>query len=118
MQTGVPCVWNSDGGRKWDTVREPRAYLRRSIVNGSRSSLRRRRTRDRTPLPVPDDPVQHPDELADVLATLPERQRAAIVLRYHHQCTHDEIAEALGCRRGTVGSLLSRALTHLREELS
>lgn len=104
--------------RKWATVGDPRAYLRRSVVNGTRSWHRRRRTRDHTPLPVPDDVVQQPDELADVLARLPARQRAAVVLRYHHQCTHDEIATALGCRPGTVGSLLSRALTTLREELS
>lgn len=104
--------------RKWATVENPRAYLRRSVVNGSRSWLRKRRTRDRTALPVPDDVVQDADELADVLARLPHRQRTAIVLRYHHQCTHDEIAAAIGCRPGTVGSLLSRALTRLREDLS
>ncbi len=104
--------------RKWTSVEDPRAYLRRSIVNGSNSWLRKRRTRDRTTLPVPDDVVQDADELSDVVSRLPGRQRAAIVLRYHHQCTHDEIADALGCRPGTVGSLLSRALTQLREELS
>ncbi|WP_436795292.1 RNA polymerase sigma factor [Actinospongicola halichondriae] len=104
--------------RKWNDVDDPRAYLRRSIVNGSNSWLRRRRTRDRTALPVPDDVVQDADELSDVLGGLPHRQRAAVILRFHHQCTHDEIAVALGCRPGTVGSLLSRALTRLRKELS
>lgn len=104
--------------RKWTTVEHPRAYLRRSVVNGSRSWLRKRRTRDRTTLPVPDEVVQDADELADVLDRLPRRQRTAVVLRYHHQCTHDEIADAIGCRPGTVGSLLSRALTQLRKDLS
>jgi RNA polymerase sigma factor (sigma-70 family) len=55
------------------------------------------------------------DELFDVLAALPERQRAAIVLRFWHDLSDEEIAAALRCRPGTVGSLLHRGLARLRE---
>jgi len=49
------------------------------------------------------------------LATLPARQRLAVILRYLHDLTDAEIAEALGCREGTAASLLSRARAALRE---
>jgi RNA polymerase sigma factor (sigma-70 family) len=57
------------------------------------------------------------EELADVLVTLPHRQRAAIVLRYYHDLPDREIARVLGCRVGTVASLVHRALERLREVL-
>jgi RNA polymerase sigma factor (sigma-70 family) len=58
-------------------------------------------------------PPQEP--LLDALATLNERQRVAIVLRYYEDLSEADIADALGCRPGTVKSLLSRGLTQLRE---
>ena len=103
--------------RRWRSVKTPRAYLRRSIVNGSRSWQRRQAVRRRLPLRAPEPEVQHPDELHDVLATLPERQRSAVVLRYFEQLSTDEIADVLDCRPGTVGSLLHRGLAALRIEL-
>ena len=58
-------------------------------------------------------PPQEP--LLDALATLSERQRVAIVLRYYEDLSEAEIAAALGCRPGTVKSLLHRGLAQLRE---
>jgi RNA polymerase sigma factor (sigma-70 family) len=55
------------------------------------------------------------DELWTLLRTLPERQRAALVLRYFHDLPDEDIAVALGCREGTVRSLISRGLAALRE---
>jgi RNA polymerase sigma factor (sigma-70 family) len=49
-----------------------------------------------------------------VLAALPERQRAAVVLRYFYDYSDQQIADALQCRIGTVRSLISRALAGLR----
>jgi RNA polymerase sigma factor (sigma-70 family) len=48
------------------------------------------------------------------IATLPRKQRAAILLRYYEDCTDAEIAEVLGCTEGTVRSHISRALATLR----
>jgi DNA-directed RNA polymerase specialized sigma24 family protein len=38
------------------------------------------------------------------------------VLRFYDDLADDEIAKVLGCRRGTVRSLASRALTTLRSD--
>jgi RNA polymerase sigma factor (sigma-70 family) len=48
------------------------------------------------------------------IATLPRRQRAALLLRYYEDRTDAEIAELLGCSTGTVRSHISRALSTLR----
>jgi RNA polymerase sigma-70 factor (ECF subfamily) len=49
------------------------------------------------------------------LADLPERQRIALALRYVHDLSEEEVAEALGCRPGTAASLLSRGRELLRQ---
>ena len=54
------------------------------------------------------------DELFDVLARLPSRQRAAIVLRFYEQMSDNEIAALLHCRPGTVASLVHRGCARLR----
>ena len=56
-------------------------------------------------------------ELLDAVARLPYRQRAVVVLRYYADFSERDIADALGCRPGTVKSLASRALDTLRQEL-
>ena len=38
-----------------------------------------------------------PDEMADAIARLPDRQRAAVVLRYYADLPEADIASALGC---------------------
>jgi RNA polymerase sigma factor (sigma-70 family) len=52
------------------------------------------------------------------LATLPRRQREALVLRYYQRLTEPEIAETMGISRGTVKSTLSRGLGALGGRLS
>ena len=56
-------------------------------------------------------------ELDAVVAALPYRQRAVLVLRYWLDLTEADIARSLDCRAGTVKSLQSRALANLRKEL-
>ena len=103
---------------RWSGVRHPKAYLRRSVVNGCRSRTRWERRRRGRSSEIEPSTEQEPDELFDVLASLPHRQRAAIVLKYYEQRTEAEIAETLGCRQGTVGSLVSRGLASMRAELT
>jgi RNA polymerase sigma-70 factor, ECF subfamily len=50
-----------------------------------------------------------------LLAALPEPQREVVVLRYLHDLGEDEVAEILGCPRGTVKSRLHHALRKLVE---
>jgi RNA polymerase sigma-70 factor (sigma-E family) len=109
-------------------LREPDAfgaYLRRTILNLCTSHYRRRaveRAYLRREAPRGEGETHEPDvaaheSLRAALLTLPERQRAAIVLRYFEDLPEHEIAEALGCRPGTVRSLISRGMTTLRIDL-
>ena len=45
-----------------------------------------------------------------LLAALPEAQRSAVVLRYYHDLDEAEMADVLGCPRGTVKSRLHHAM--------
>lgn len=103
----------------WGSADNPHAYLRVTIVNRCENWRRRTRTQ-RAKLPllltvaITDLAF---DDLADAVAALPLRQRAVLVLRYHLRLSEAEIAEALGCRPGTVKSLSSRALARLQKEI-
>lgn len=103
---------------RFDGLEHPAAYLRQSVVNASRSAGRRiTLERDRAHLERPDVAELGADEVLDALDGLPERQRAALVLRFYEDLTEQEIAAALGCRPGTVKSLVHRGLARLREVL-
>lgn len=104
---------------RWGSVTQPQAYLRATVLNACRDDRRRAaRYRRREPsLLDPEATHDQPDELWDALSRLAPRQRAALVLRYYEGLQEPEIAEALGVRRGTVKSLLHRAIHQLREEI-
>jgi RNA polymerase sigma factor (sigma-70 family) len=53
----------------------------------------------------------------EALLRLPERQRAAIVLRFYEDLSDVQTAEVLRCAPGTVRSLVSRGMKTLRTEL-
>jgi len=57
------------------------------------------------------------DDLLAAVNRLEEHHRLAIGCRYFLELSEEETAAALGCRRGTVKSRLSRALERLRAEL-
>ena len=105
--------------RRWDRLDTPAGYLRTAVVNGCRNHSRRLALIRRRPLPAPPRHVEAPehDDLWAVLARLPERRRAAIVLRYYEDLSIDEIARLLTCRPGTVSSLLHRGVADLRKVL-
>ena len=95
------------------------------ILNEYLSWRRRRASRDVALAHVDLDLLTAPvaditgrfDERQDMtarLATLPRKQRAAVVLRYYEGLDDTEIAAALGCSAGTVRSHISRALGTLR----
>ncbi|MGZ4729885.1 MAG: RNA polymerase sigma factor [Acidimicrobiales bacterium] len=101
------------------------AYLRRAVVNVAHSSARsaardHRRSERHALLTEQDRPPaasgpEGDDSLWEALQTLPDRQRVAVVCRYWLDLPERETAKVLGCRPGTVKSLLSRALDSLRE---
>ncbi len=58
------------------------------------------------------------ERVQQVVAQLPEEQRIVVVLRYTDGLSYEEIADLLGCRRGTVASRLNRAHKALERRLS
>jgi RNA polymerase sigma-70 factor (sigma-E family) len=101
----------------WTAVREPLAYVRRSVVHACASHHRSIARARRQPPPEVRESVLGADELGDALAALPTRQRAAVVLRYYADLPDADIARTLRCRPGTVRSLIHRALADLRKTI-
>jgi RNA polymerase sigma-70 factor (sigma-E family) len=116
---------------RWSSIRDHRAadaYVRRAMENQQRSWYRQacrrhERVTAAVPEPEPDpwsDPVPLPGSerlLWPLVAGLPARQRAAVVLRFYEGLSVAEAAEALGCSTGTVKSNTSRGLDALRRVL-
>jgi len=108
--------------RRHASLRDRRAldaWLYRTAVRAALREAKRSRTRrDAERAAAVPERANDADVLAaaELLAGLPPRQRAAMTLRYVHDLDDHAIAAALGCRRGTVRSLLSRGLSTLREQ--
>jgi RNA polymerase sigma-70 factor (sigma-E family) len=108
-------------------LRDPNAfgaYLRRTIVNLATSHFRHQRVarayleRVAKAPSVEANPNDELDEaMHAALLQLPERQRAAIVLRFYEDLTDVQTAAILRCSAGTVRSLVSRGMTTLRQTL-
>lgn len=96
------------------------AYARRCVVNAAiddRRSLFHRREQVRAELPdvaAEETPYGDRATVLALLATLPGRMRAAVVLRYIEGLSAAETAEALGCSESTVRSQSARGLERLR----
>jgi RNA polymerase sigma factor (sigma-70 family) len=57
------------------------------------------------------------DELRRALRALPERQRAAIVLRFYEDLSERETADVMRCSVRAVNSLVVRAMATLRAQM-
>ena len=116
---------------RWRRLRDPDralAYLRRSVINRSRSALRHRGVVERhlarqvepSPAGAADEPVlahARRARVVEALRDLPTRQREVLVLRYYLDLSEAEIAETLGISRGAVKSHASRGSAALRNLL-
>jgi RNA polymerase sigma-70 factor (sigma-E family) len=98
-------------------------YVRTVLVNAylaeQRTAWWKRVTlhRESVDTAVFDFDVDAAVDLRDVLAALPPRQRAAIVLRYYCDMSVEQVAAVLGCAPGTVKSQTSRGLDTMRHAL-
>lgn len=115
--------------RRWDQLRDANlpAYLRQTVVNRSRSTLRHLAVVSRhAPHEVLDEPGADHDVLREerrqsvieAMAGLPRRQREVLALRYYLDLSEREIAETLGISPGAVKSHASRGADALRRSLS
>lgn len=110
------------------------AYLRRCVVNSSRSVLRHRTVEDRylraetsarTAFGSTSEPsaescaLEHAtgDRLVAALGRLPQRQREVLALRYYLDLSEAQIADALGISAGSVKTHAHRGLTGLRSDV-
>src|SRR5919202_5922450 len=99
------------------------AWIWRIVVNGALSRRRRGRLERRMTEwlklgrdHAEDRPVAD-RSFRGIVARLPERQRAALFLRYYADLDYAAIAEVLAIRPGTVGKLLHDARATLRAAL-
>lgn len=95
-------------------------YLRSSVLNGSRSQLRRRNRHDQPAQPQAVASAEaavltgeQRREVMQAIRRLPRRQREALVLRFYLDLSEAEIAETMGIGQSTVRSATYRALTSL-----
>ncbi len=117
--------------RRWGGLRDEAAataYLRRAVVNGARSALRRRGVRERYAASLargrdtwsgrgPDQVVvdaETGEHVAAALSALPQRQREVLVMRYYLDLDLAQTAAALGITVGSVKTHAHRGLTALR----
>ena len=108
----------------WDRIEDRGAvdgYVRRAMVNTHISWWRRRRVEEYPTDEIPDRPVldhagdsEIQDALRRAIERLPQRMRAAVVLRYYEDMSEAEVAQVLGVSLGTVKSTVSRAVAKLR----
>jgi len=108
----------------WDKINDRAAldaYVHRVMVNTHISWWRRRRLEEFPTDELPDlavaDHARESDTAEVVrraLDRLPDRMRAAVMLRYFEDMTEPEIAALLGVSLGTVKSTVSRAVARLR----
>jgi RNA polymerase sigma-70 factor (sigma-E family) len=106
---------------------QPEAYVRRVLVR-AHASWRSRRWHGESPtVDLADRAGASPDEhsgteqrlvLAAALATLPVRQRQAVVLRYFDDLSVESVAEIMGSSPGTVKSQSAKGLAKLRDALA
>jgi RNA polymerase sigma-70 factor (ECF subfamily) len=101
------------------------SWLRRVTVNRSIDRVRKRKREGLTSLddaPEPSTPASNADPLASeklrrLIASLPEKQRAIVILRYQEDMDPTEIAGVLEMPVNTVKSKLHRALALVRGKL-
>ena len=112
--------------RSWSRVRgsdSPTAYLRRTLTNTYLSQKRPKASRLEVLTDEPPELGAAPPGTEDRMVlwphvkSLPPRQRAVVVLRYYEDLSEEQIADALGCSRGTVKSTAHHALKTLRAAL-
>lgn len=110
-----------------DLERAP-AYLRSIVINLARDhnrrglmSLRHQHTAKPPPVePEPGDMVVADDDSHAVLAalgTLPDRQRACLVLHYYQELSIAEVAETLRISKNSVKTHCKRGLAALESRL-
>ena len=112
----VQAVFTTAAAR-WETINDPSAYLRRSVINRVHD-VHRRSFREAATSPV-ETSIDQPevDEVWSCVQRLPTVQRAVVVLRFYEDLSLGDIATLLGHPASTIRSDLRRALMKLKGSL-
>ena len=96
-------------------------WVCRIVLNEARKRSATERKHASAPVEAAGEPTTNGHHeagaAAAALATLPERQRLALFLRYYADLDYAGIAEALGISRGTVSATLHAAHSNLQTKL-
>lgn len=101
---------------RFGVVENPEGYLQRSVINLALRVVKRR-GRMMPARPIRPPAIPEIDEMWSVVAGLPARQRAVVVLQFWEDLTQEQIADVLDIPIGTVKSTLHRALRSVRDHL-
>jgi RNA polymerase sigma-70 factor, ECF subfamily len=115
--------------KSWSRIESPQHlifWLRKVATHRAIDAARKRKARAEKSLEETDEPTAlervHDSFLSSYLqrmvASLPEKQRSVIVLRYQEEMELEEIAKVLGMNISTVKTQISRALDLLRGKVS
>jgi len=116
--------------RDWRKVRRlsaPGAWTHRVAMNLANSYFRRAAAgaRAKRRLQNEQGPSREPDfdraaalDIRSAVASLPRRQRTALVLRYYLDLPVRDVAAVMECPEGTVKTLTSKAIESLRQSLT
>lgn len=128
VQQTFIAIWTDRAGA---APRSVRAYLYRSVHNGSIDAIRSLRARRKRERISSDEDTRHartPDVILaesilagtvnSAIQCLPSRRRQAFVLAYLKNMSYDEVAMVMDISTKTVGHHVSAALSELRHTLS
>jgi RNA polymerase sigma factor (sigma-70 family) len=91
------------------------------LTIASRKAIDSHRARARQPVPIaelpehPEEPRMRDDAIWATVRGLPEKQRAAVLLRYAGDLTHREIGIAIGCSEAAARRSAHEGLRKLRQ---
>ncbi|MGC2658600.1 MAG: sigma-70 family RNA polymerase sigma factor [Bryobacteraceae bacterium] len=111
--------------RDWDSIESREhmeRWLRKTMAHRCIDEIRRRKTQPQFSLEDAQEPgtlEQLHDPLLTaylekMVASLPEKQRMLVILRYQEDLEPDEISKLLGMKPSTVRTMLGRAIALLR----
>jgi RNA polymerase sigma-70 factor (ECF subfamily) len=101
-------------------------WLYRIAVNAC-LSFKRRAPQEELPESLPDTrpgvmeaiaSAEQAETVRNAIKTLPEKQRATLILKVYHELSHEEIAGVMGSTVGTVKANLFHALAKLKRRLA
>ncbi|MBN1782266.1 sigma-70 family RNA polymerase sigma factor [bacterium] len=97
-----------------------RRHKKMKVQDLESSLLNRDEFHDRQPFPSAERSLEQQElriQLEHCLGEVSENQKTAVILKYFHQQSTEEIAELMQCSEATVRTHLFRAIQHLRKSL-